>query len=164
MGAFSEFWEENSWWPLIAKRLGAAAPSIQATPAGYTGASSSLEALPGASAHGDPRRQRRAENHPPSVVTAPTAAPQLKKVVCKNCQGEGHQWWNCTPITGFPLDERLATQLARENAAKGKGPAGKGRGAGGKGKEKGGKGKDKGKKGKDKGKHKGGKGPAAHNE
>merc|ERR1711994_853525 len=42
-GNFARFWEENSWWPLIARRIGAAAAPVQPAPSGYT-------ALPAASA------------------------------------------------------------------------------------------------------------------
>ena len=106
-----------------------------------------------------PYRAATVDYHPP-------AAPVAMDKACANCGVPGHTWWDCTQVTGWPLEERLATQLRSMLAKKGapptKGLSDKGKGKGGAGKGKGGKpwvkGKDKGKdrgKGKDKGKNKG---------
>ena len=157
-GRFARFWEENSWWPLIARRIGAAATPVQPAPAGYTGlpAASAASAWDSAGAWSDA--------HSASADYYPPVAPVAKTKPCANCGAQGHVWWDCTPVTGWPLDERLATQLRALQAKKGapaaKGSTDKGKGKGGAGKGKGGKPWGKGKdKGKEKGKNKGGKGP-----
>ena len=117
-GAFSEFWEENAWWPLTAKRLGASAPAIQATLASYMGAASSSK-----------ESVTRVDDIPPR---RPPAA-EGKQTQCKNCWGTGHYWWECTPLTGVPLDDRLVTIIRAKGAPpKAKGAGGKSSGNGGK--------------------------------
>ena len=134
-GPLAEWWEENLWFGLNQSASGIATTlSTQPAPQHLlysVGASSTQDGAGGGKGNGG-RNDRAGGALPHVQARGDRQEGQGNGPTCFNCLTVGHHYWNCTRLTGTPLNAVLQAALDAKGAGRG-GGGGRGNGGGGRG-------------------------------